>query len=108
MQMLNEELIELLEAGPVRCLVDGVLKQYTRNIDTADTCDCLQGEKACGFVDKTEWRNMLVSLDTDERISVWEMQSNLYFTVTPDEIDLIIGHGIDEPEKVSSCCSKTE
>jgi hypothetical protein len=106
--MSNEELEDLLELGPVRCTVDGVLKQYTRDAGTADTCNCHKGEKSCGFVSELYWRDMLLSLDTDERIGVWEMQSNLFFTIIPEEIDKIIGHGIDEPEEESSCCSSKE
>jgi hypothetical protein len=106
--MTDIELEDLLELGPVRCTVDGVLKQYTRDAGTADTCNCYTGLKQCGFISELDWRDMLLSLDTEERIAVWEMQSNLFFTITAEEIDTIIGHGLDEPEEVSSCCSKME
>ena len=104
----TEEVIDLLESGPVRLklkFTGGELMQYTRDMGTADTCNCHKGEKSCGFISELEWTHRLHSLDTDERISVWDIGNHVFRTLVVEEIDKIIGHSEDE---TPSCCSTKE
>lgn len=105
MQMSNEELEDLLELGPVRCTVEGVLKQYTRDMGTADTCNCHGEVKSCGFISELEWRDALLSWDLDEKIGVWDIGEHKFLNISTNDIEKIIGHG-DEIDSSLSCCSK--
>mgnify|MGYP003965293769 CR=1 FL=1 len=108
MQMSNEELEDLLELGPVRLRINGEYAQYTRDMGTADTCNCYTGEKQCGFISELEWRDKLLAWDIKDRIAVWDIGTHKFANILASEVDKIIGHGIDEPEEESSCCSSKE
>lgn len=97
------DIVELLEIGPVRCKIDGELRQFTRDIGTADTCHCVPGHKSCGFISELEWRDRLESFDKDEKIAVWDIGTHRFEQIVPEDIEKIIGHGEDEEK---SCCCK--
>jgi hypothetical protein len=105
--MTNEELEDLLELGPVRLRVNGELKQFTRDMGTADTCNCHKGEKSCGFISELEWRDALLTWDKDLFVGVWDIGEHKFRNIKADQIEKIIGHGQDELEE-KSCCGKGE
>jgi len=104
----TEEVIEILEQGPVRLklkFTNGELRQFTRDMGTADTCHCDEGHKSCGFISELEWTDRLLWWDKDGRIAVWDIGTHEFTNILAEDIDVIIGHGEDEG-KPSCCCSK--
>jgi len=102
--MTDIELEDLLELGPIRCRVAGEFKQYTRDMGTADTCNCHAGEKSCGFISELEWRDALLSWDIDGRIGVWDIGEHKFLNIVLEQIEKIIGHGESDTSK-KPCCS---
>ena len=103
----TEEVIDLLEGAPVRLKLkytNGELRQFTRDMGTADTCNCHAGEKSCGFISELEWTEMLHTWDIDGRIGVWDIGTHTFTNILAGDIDKIIGHSEDVNR--SSCCSK--
>ncbi len=103
----TEEVIDLLEGAPVRLKLkytNGELRQFTRDMGTADTCNCHAGEKSCGFISELEWTEMLHTWDIDGRIGVWDIGTHTFTNILAGDIDKIIGHSEDVDR--SSCCSK--
>lgn len=104
MQMSDKELEDLLELGPVRCRVGGALRQYTRDMGTADTCNCHEGQKSCGYISELEWRDALLTWDINSRIGVWDIGEHKFLNIIASDVEKIIGHGESDTE-IKSCCS---
>lgn len=111
----EEDLREKLETGIIRVKVNDKLKQYTRNYDSVLTCPCKQGEKKCGLIANEDFLPMLKTWDKDGKIGVYEMGSNMFERITPNDIEKIIR--FDEVtvtkfetdvEEVPACCKETE
>ena len=75
--MTKKELLKLLDAGPVRVLIDGKLRQVTR--------------KAANSEQKAAYK----ALDEGANIGVWDMGIADITTIQNKDIESIIGHGRD-------------
>lgn len=74
--MTKKELLKLLEAGPVRCKIDGTLRQVTR--------------KAANSAQKAAYK----SLDEGSNIGVWDMGEAKIVSIQNKNLS-VIGHGLN-------------
>ena len=75
--MTKKELLKLLDAGPVRVLIDGKLRQVTR--------------KAANSEQKAAYK----ALDEGANIGVWDMGIADITSITVKDVESMIGHGRD-------------
>ena len=75
--MTKKELLKRLDAGPVRVIIDGRLRQLTR--------------KAANSEQKKAYK----ALDEGSNIGVWDMGIADITTITVKSVESIIGHGRD-------------
>ena len=74
--MTKKELLKLLEAGPVRCTIDGQLRQLTR--------------KAANSDQKAAYK----ALDEGSNIGVWDMGEAGITSIQNKNLS-VIGHGLN-------------
>ena len=75
--MTKKELLKHLDAGPVRVIIDGKLRQLTR--------------KAANSEQKKAYKE----LDEGSNIGVWDMGIADITSIQNKDIESIIGHGLD-------------
>jgi len=75
--MTKKELLKRLDAGPVRVIIDGKLRQLTR--------------KAANSEQKAAYK----ALDEGSNIGVWDMGIADITSIQNKDIESIIGHGLD-------------
>jgi hypothetical protein len=74
--MTKKDLVKELDSGTVRCRIDGVLKQFTRNTEITGIT-----------------KAQIKKLDKGASICVFELGSREITTITNAEMDDIIGTG---------------
>ena len=79
--MNKKELLKLLEAGPVRVVIDGKLRQLTRKAATK------------------EQKKAYYDLDKGPNIGVWDMGTADIVAIQNKDIESVIGSGLDKPDK---------
>ena len=75
--MTKKELLKHLDAGPVRLIIDGKLRQLTR--------------KAANSEQKAAYK----ALDEGSNIGVWDMGVADIRSITVKDVESMIGHGRD-------------
>lgn len=85
--MTKKELVEMLNTGPVRCKIDGSLRQITRNVEVVNMGNDIND------VDIT--KGNITSLDKSSNIGVYDLGEAKITTITKDSVDSIIGSGLD-------------
>ncbi len=75
--MTKKELLKHLDAGPVRCKINGELRQLTR--------------KAANSAQKAAYK----SLDEGSNIGVWDMGLAKIVSIQNKEIETVIGQGLN-------------
>ena len=75
--MTKKELLKHLDAGPVRVIIDGKLRQLTR--------------KAANSEQKKAYKE----LDEGSNIGVWDMGIADITSITVKDVESMIGHGLD-------------
>ena len=75
--MTKKELLKHLDAGPVRVIIDGKLRQLTR--------------KAANSEQKAAYK----ALDEGSNIGVWDMGIADITSITVKDVESVIGHGRD-------------
>jgi|TARA_Y100001949_G_scaffold4434_1_gene3460 hypothetical protein len=75
--MTKKELLKHLDAGPVRVIIDGKLRQLTR--------------KAANSEQKKAYKE----LDEGSNIGVWDMGIADITSITVKDVESMIGHGRD-------------
>lgn len=75
--MTKKELLKHLDAGPVRLIIDGKLRQLTR--------------KAANSEQKAAYK----ALDEGSNIGVWDMGSADITSIQNKDIESVIGYGLD-------------
>ena len=75
--MNKKELLKLLDAGPVRCIIDGKLRQLTRKAATK------------------EQKKAYYDLDKGPNIGVWDMGIADMVAIQNKDIESVIGSGRD-------------
>ena len=75
--MTKKELLKRLDAGPVRVIIDGKLRQITR--------------KAANSEQKAAYK----ALDEGSNIGVWDMGIADIVTITVKDVESMIGYGLD-------------
>ena len=75
--MTKKELLKHLDAGPVRVIIDGKLRQLTR--------------KAANSEQKKAYKE----LDEGSNIGVWDMGIADITSITVKDVESVIGHGLD-------------
>ena len=75
--MTKKELLKRLDAGPVRVIIDGKLRQLTR--------------KAANSEQKAAYK----ALDEGANIGVWDMGIADITSIQNKDIESVIGHGRD-------------
>ena len=75
--MTKKELLKHLDAGPVRVIIDGKLRQLTRVAANA------------------EQKKAYKALDEGSNIGVWDMGIADITSIQNKDIESIIGHGLD-------------
>lgn len=83
--MTKKELVDMLNEGPVRCKIDGVLRQLTRNPDNAAMDQDTEDFK----LNKTA----IKAGDSGSNIGVFDLGTAKLTTITKDSIESIIGAG---------------
>tara|TARA_B110000881_G_scaffold183575_1_gene170834 strand:+ start:367 stop:606 length:240 start_codon:yes stop_codon:yes gene_type:complete len=79
--MTKKELLKKLSAGPVRCKINGKLRQLTRMSSTKEAKD------------------FITSLDEGANIGVWDMAEAVVTSIQNKDIESIIGSGLDKPDE---------
>jgi len=103
-----EELERILENGQVKLRIDGKMEQYTRDLFTADTCNCEPGMKECSFISELDFRDMMKTWDRpdDKRIGVWDIGTHKFTSIQATQVQEIIGGQAVEDEESSCCCKE--
>jgi len=76
--MTKKELLKLLDEGPVRCMIDGKLRQLTR------------------VAGNQEQKKAYYDLDKGPNIGVWDMGTAQVTAIQNKDVEKVIGHGRDE------------
>jgi len=79
--MTKKELLKKLEAGPVRCKINGKLRQLTRMASTKEAKD------------------FITSLDEGANIGVWDMGDAVVCSIQNKDVKSVIGVGLDKPDE---------
>jgi hypothetical protein len=79
--MTKKDLLKKLNAGPVRCKINGKLRQFTRMASTKDA------------------KTFITSLDEGANIGVWDMGDAVVTSIQNKDIESIIGIGLDKVDE---------